>query len=324
MQDASAVDGAPFGRGSVSIRLYPHNELDAPGIVAELCGQARMALEAGFDGLMTSEHHGGVGGYLPNPLQMAAFVLEETRRGWTAPCPLLLPLRPTALVAEEIAWLAARHPGRVGLGVASGAMALDFSAMGLDVSDAPARFRDELPRVVDMLRGRDLHGLEGDRALQSCAESPIPVLSAAVSATAARRAARCGAGILLEGMSPRPKLAALCAAFDEAGGTMPKVLIRRVWLGPVRSELVERQRRFYGAVRQDPDSLPEDQTVATPDAAEMAEALDDLLGATGSDALNLRVHLPGMDPGAIREQISGLAAEVLPRLRRLASSRGSA
>ena len=300
----------------MSIRLYPHNELDARGIVTELVAQAQMALESGFAGLMTSEHHGGVGGYLPNPLQMAAFVLDETAQGWAAPCPLLLPLRPTALVAEEIAWLAARHPGRVGLGVASGAMGLDFSAMGLDVADSTASFRAELPRIVDMLRGRDLHGLDGDRALQACATNPVPVLSAAVSPTAARRAARCGAGILLEGMSAPARLAELCAAYDDAGGTMPKVLIRRVCLGPPQGDLVARQRDFYDRAREGAEPMPADQTVTTTDPAEMAEVLSGLLRETGADALNLRIHLPGMAPGAVREQIDGLAGEVLPRVRR--------
>jgi alkanesulfonate monooxygenase SsuD/methylene tetrahydromethanopterin reductase-like flavin-dependent oxidoreductase (luciferase family) len=307
------VADAPFERGSVSIRLYPHDELDASGILAELCAQARIALESGFDGLMTSEHHGGVGGYLPNPLQVAGFVLEETPQGWTAPCPLLLPLRATALVAEEIAWLAARHPGRVGLGVASGAMELDFTCMGLDVADSPAVFRAELARIVDMLRGRDLHGLDADRALQACAANPIPVLSAAVSPTASRRAARCGAGILLEGMSAPARLKELCGVYDEAGGTMPKVLIRRVWLGTQQSDLVASQRRFYQGAGA--DSLPADQTVTTADGAEMAGILADLLRSTGADALNLRIHLPGMDPGAVREQIAGLASDVVPRLR---------
>ena len=49
---------------------------------------------------MTSEHHGGFGGYHPTPLQVATFVLNEAPRGWAAPCPLLLPLRPAAAVAE--------------------------------------------------------------------------------------------------------------------------------------------------------------------------------------------------------------------------------
>jgi len=110
----------PFAPGSVSLRLYPHNDLSATGIVDELRTQASLAVQHGFDGVMTSEHHGGFHGYLPNPLQAAGWCLEAMPGGWAAPCPLLLPLRPPALVAEEIAWLAARFPGRVGIGVASG------------------------------------------------------------------------------------------------------------------------------------------------------------------------------------------------------------
>src|SRR4051812_12139386 len=105
-----------FAPGSVSLRLYPHNQLPADQIVQTLRAQAAQAEAAGFDGIMTSEHHGGFGGYLPNPLQAAGWCLEAMKAGWAAPCPLLLPLKPTALVIEEIAWLAARFPGRVGLG----------------------------------------------------------------------------------------------------------------------------------------------------------------------------------------------------------------
>ena len=101
---------SPFDSGSVSIRLYPHNDLPADLIVSEVCTQAGLALDNGFDGVMTSEHHGGFAGYMAQPLQMASFILEENATGWAAAAPLLLPLRPTVLVAEEVAWLQARHP----------------------------------------------------------------------------------------------------------------------------------------------------------------------------------------------------------------------
>jgi alkanesulfonate monooxygenase SsuD/methylene tetrahydromethanopterin reductase-like flavin-dependent oxidoreductase (luciferase family) len=68
--------------------------------------------------------------------------------GWAAPCPLLLPLRPPALVAEETAWLAARFPGRVGLGVAAGALAVDFEIMGVSMDHLTARFAGGLELVV--------------------------------------------------------------------------------------------------------------------------------------------------------------------------------
>lgn len=309
------MPGIPFEPASVSLRLYPHNELPASEVVAELCAQAKLGLDHGFDGIMTSEHHGGFPGYLPNPLQMVTFVLEENPVGWVAACPLLLPLRPTALVAEEVAWLSARHPDRVGLGVAAGALPRDFDAMGVPFGSAVERFKDALPRLVDMLRGRDLRELEEDPALRRTAEHPVTVLSAAASTGAARRAARVGAGLLLEGMSAPDRLARLCAAYDESGGTAPKVLIRRVWLGQPDDALVSRQREVYDGYASTATSFGEDQTLSADNPAALAEMLQAALRVSGADALNLRVHLPGMSVADIREQILRLGDEVLPRFR---------
>ena len=310
-----AANPPPFARGSVSFRLYPHNELDPDAIVRELCAQAAVALGHGFDGVMTSEHHGGFAGYMAQPLQMASFVLDENATGWAAASPLLLPLRPTALVAEEVAWLQARHRGRVGLGVAAGALPLDFEAADMDPADAVPRFKSELPRLVAMLRGEALGHVAGDPALRACLDDPVPVLSAAVSVAAAVRAARCGAGILMEGMSGVDRLARLTEAFDAAGGTGSKVLIRRVWLGEVPADLVARQRAVYDSYSNATASFGDDQTIAASDPAEIVDRLGELVVASGADALNLRVHLPGMAPEVVREQIAVLGTEVVGPLR---------
>jgi alkanesulfonate monooxygenase SsuD/methylene tetrahydromethanopterin reductase-like flavin-dependent oxidoreductase (luciferase family) len=309
------TSSAPFEPGSISLRLYPHNELDARGIIREICDQAKLGLSNGFDGIMTSEHHGGFAGYLPNPLQVSAFILEETASGWVAPCPLLLPLRPVGQVCEEIAWLGARHPGRVGLGVAAGALPLDFEAMGVRLVDAVPLFKERLPRIVQMLQGRELRELEGDRALRECSRSPIPVLSAASSVAASRRAAACGAGILAEGMSTIQQLKRICDTYDAGGGTQPKVIIRRVWIGEPRSELIERQQAVYDTYAGDGGHFAEDQTIVARDPNEMVDRLYATWVAAGADAINLRVHLPGVAPVEVRQQISGLAQQVLPLLR---------
>jgi alkanesulfonate monooxygenase SsuD/methylene tetrahydromethanopterin reductase-like flavin-dependent oxidoreductase (luciferase family) len=301
----------------VSIRLYPHNELPADQIVSEFCAQAGLALDSGFDGVMASEHHGGFAGYLAQPLQMASFVLAEQTTGWAAAAPLLLPLRPTALVAEEVAWLQARHPGRVGLGVAAGALPLDFESAGVSQVDSVDRFKSELPRIVAMLRGEDLGSLDGDPALRACRRTPVPVLSAAVSVAAAVRAARCGAGILMEGMSDPTRLARLTRAFGEAEGTGSKVLIRRVWLGRIRSALVDDQRAVYESYAAAANSFGEDQTIASDAPDEMAERLVAAATEVGADALNLRVQLPGMSPEHVREQIAHIGATVVGSLKRM-------
>jgi len=283
--------------------------------VSELCAQAGVALRGGFDGVMTSEHHGGFAGYMAQPLQMASFVLAEHATGWAAAAPLLLTLRPTALVAEEVAWLHARFPGRVGLGVALGALPLDFAIAGAQQAEAVAIFKSELPRLVAMLRGEELGDLQEDPALRACAEDPVPVLSAAVSVAAATRAARCGAGILLEGMSDVARVRRLTEAYDRAGGTGSKVLIRRVWLGQVASDLVDRQRAVYDSYATASRAFGDDQTVAADSAEEMVDRLGGVVDATSIDALNLRVHLPGIPPEAVREQIAMLGASVVGPLK---------
>ena len=120
----------------------------------------------------------------------------------------------------------------------------------------------------------------------------------------------------MEGMSTPERLTAFCSAFDEAGGTGTKMLIRRVWLGQVQAEVVDRQRKVYESYSSSDRPFADDQTVADDDPLSMAERLAELTRQVGADALNLRVHLPGFTPEQIRQQIERLAAEVVPELRR--------
>jgi alkanesulfonate monooxygenase SsuD/methylene tetrahydromethanopterin reductase-like flavin-dependent oxidoreductase (luciferase family) len=199
---------------------------------------------------------------------------------------------------------------------------LDFEAAGVSQADAVDRFKAELPRLVTMLRGEDLGVLDGDPALVACRRAPVPVLSAAVSVAAAERAARCGAGILMEGMSAPGRLARLTRAFAEAGGTGSKVLIRRVWLGRLPSGLVEGQRAVYESYAGGANSFGEDQTIASEDPGEIAERLAEILSEVGADALNLRVQLPGMSPEVVHEQIARIGSSVISSLKKSWPVRG--
>ncbi|MGH8986739.1 MAG: LLM class flavin-dependent oxidoreductase [Acidimicrobiia bacterium] len=307
---------APLAPGSVSLRLYPHDDLAAPAIVDELRAQAALGADAGFDGVMTSEHHGGFAGYLPNPLQAAGWCLEMMTDGWAAPCPLLLPLRPPALVAEEIAWLAARFPRRVGVGVAAGALPVDFEVMGVPMDDLTARFTSSLEGLVRVLDGSDPGVLADDPAIKACADQPIPVVSAAMGLTAVRRAARVGIGILFDSLSTPERCRELADAYRAAGGTGSCILIRRAWVGEPPGEPVARQvdvYRTYAAPGAQAHWEGE-QLVGESDARAVAERLADVAGRAGADALNLRVQVPGVPPGAARDQI-GLLADVVGPLQ---------
>lgn len=303
----------PLGARSVSLRLYPHLDLGATAVVEELRAQAALAAATGFDGVMTSEHHGGFAGYLPNPLQAAGWCLEAMPSGWAAACPLLLPLRPAALVAEEVAWLAARFPGRVGVGVAAGALPADFEIMGTNLDHLTARFTHGLVEVARLLRSGDPDGpLAGDPAIAACADRPVPMVSAASSETAARRAAHVGVGLLFDSLSTPERCRTLTDAYRAEGGTGSCILIRRAWVGEPWQAAVDAQVDVYrgyapGGAQQHWGG--DEQISGTP--AEVAAGLVAVLGRAGADALNVRVHFPGVPPDVIREQIERLGRDVV-------------
>jgi alkanesulfonate monooxygenase SsuD/methylene tetrahydromethanopterin reductase-like flavin-dependent oxidoreductase (luciferase family) len=308
------LSAAPFAAGSVSLRLYAHDGLDAVAMVEELCTQAALATAHGFAGVMTSEHHGGFRGYVPNPLQLAGFLLDAMPAGWAAPCPLLLPLRPAALVVEETAWLGARFPGRVGLGVAAGALPSDFSLMGTTMEDLATRFGAALELVVAALHGRATGELARDAAVVRCAEYPIPVLSAAASITAARRAARAGAGLLFDSLSTTARVRELVDTYRAANGTGPCVLVRRAWIGTAPRAEVDRQVGVYRdyAPSHAADHWGADEMATGDRADEVARRLVNAVRATGADALNVRVHVSGVTVDAARAQIVQLGRDVVP------------
>jgi len=306
----------PFAPDSISLRLYPH-DLDAPSALREMIGQAAVASEVGFDGVMVSERHGGIVGNVPNPLQVAGWLAAEMSGGWVAPCPVLALLRPPALVVEEVAWLAARYPDRVGVGLATGGHDLDFSIYGLDRDRLTPRFEEELAFVASHLSGAAADDLAGDPAVARCRDHPVPVLSAAMSPEAARRAARCRVGIIGSSLVPLDRERRLGAIYRQAGGTGPEVLIRFVWIGPlpvaaVHAKFGDYERASVSAGRRLTGAA---EIITSDDTGEIAERLAEAMATTGRTCLHLRVHVPGVPPEAVREQLGVLGQQVLPRVR---------
>lgn len=314
----TSSDPRPLGAGTISLRMYPH-PLEPDQVVEEMRAQARAAEAAGFDGVMTSEHHGGFPGYLPNPLLAATWLLDATKRLWAAPCPLLLPLRHWSQVAEDVAWTAARFPGRVGAGFASGGLAQDFELANLPFEEAVDRFRAALPRVVRALRGEVEPPLASDTALAALRHAPVPMVSAAQSPGAVRRAANQGIGLLYDSLQTVERTRELSDVYRAKGGDGACIAIRRVWLGDVPRDNEAAQMDFYrGYARAEAMQHwgAGQELIAAATGAELAERLATFCGESGCNALNLRLHLTGLEPARVREQIEALGAEVLPALRR--------
>lgn len=314
----AAHTAPPLAKGSVSLRLYPH---DGPAAeqLDEVRFLARRAVEVGYDGVMVSEHHAGFPGYFPSPQQMAGFLLASMLSGWAAPCPLLLPMKPYALVAEEVAWLAAAFPGRVGAGFASGALPVDFELAEVPFDEIGPRFKEALPKVVAALRGEADGPLADDRAIAACADHPVPMVAAAQSRAAVRRAASLGLGILYDSLQATDHVRELSEAYDEAGGTGPKILIRRVWIGGPPGEAVDNQLDLYRTYTAQGTMARWDQganTVLAADGADAADQLHAAMEATGANTINIRIHVVGLSPAYIREQLD-CHRELVARLKML-------
>ncbi len=313
---ATAFASTPLAPGSISLRLYPH-DVGAAERVELIRSQARLAAEIGFDGVMVSEHHADFPGYLPNPAQLAGFLLDSMPRGWAAPCPLLLPMKPYALVAEELAWLDAAYPGRVGAGFAAGALPVDFELAEVPFDEIVERFKDALPRVVDALRGDDPTPLADDRAIAALAERPMPMVVATQSKAAVRRAAQLGVGLLYDSLQGPDRTKLLSDTYVEAGGDRARIGIRRVWIGDPPTEEMAQQMAHYRSYAPDKAIAnwgEGDQLIAGGTVEEVAERLGAFMAAASCDTINIRVHSKGLGAEQVLEQIASYEGQI-PMLR---------
>jgi hypothetical protein len=160
--------------------------------------------------------------------------------------------------------------------------------------------------------------MAGDPAIAACARQPVPLSSAVNSLTSVRRAARLGAGMIIDSLTAPERCRQLVDTYREAGGTEAVTLIRRVWLGePPRADL-DAQMDVYKsyAGKSAMANWGTDELVSVTDAADEADKLLAALEATGADALNIRVTVPGVGPDQVRDQIIALGDEVLPLVRK--------
>ena len=305
---------APFSPGTVMLGLHL-SAGDAREAVRSLREQAVAAERAGFDGIGLSEHHGGFPGYAPTPIVLAGALVAATERIWGAPCPTVLPLRPSVVVVEDLAWLAACYPGRIGAAFVSGYQSGDFELVGADFEHRMRAFADALPAAVRALAG-DPALTGGDPAVSALGTTPVPVLAGAGGPRAARRAALAGAGLLLTSLTDPGAARELVDTYAAEGGTGPRVLIRRVWLGPPPS-FAEQMDAYRAA---DPEAtLPgveANDVMVSGSADDVAARLARDCEVAGADALNLRIFVPDATSADLVDQIERVGAEVLPALRR--------
>jgi probable F420-dependent oxidoreductase len=143
--------------------------------IDEVCAEAQLAEQVGFDAILVGEHHQHRDGFLPSPLIVSAAVAARTQKIRVGTGILLLPLYHPVHVAEDAATLDIVSKGRLILGVGMGYQAGDFEAFGVPLSQRVSR----LEEGIEVIRGcwtQERFSYEGRRfRLHDVAVYPKPV-----------------------------------------------------------------------------------------------------------------------------------------------------
>lgn len=199
----------------------------------QLLGIARAAEEAGFHGIMVSDHlffpgklesrypysedgRPGFDGTTPFPepwttISAMAAVTERLRFGTMV---YILPLRHPLAVAKALGTVACLSGGRVDLGAGVGWIREEFDTLGVPFEKRGGRMNEMIPLLRRLWSGEMLehHGEHfdlGPLQMSPAPDRPVPILVGGVSGIALRRAARLADGWIGTGQSPE-EAAAFC------------------------------------------------------------------------------------------------------------------
>lgn len=283
-----------------------------PGYLGALAGPrsgvdwARLADQAGFHGVAVHDR--------PNhdawdPLVTLASVAPVTERVRLATTALLLPPRDEALVAKQAALVDVLSGGRLDLGLAIGARADDYEALGQPVEARGRRFAAQLRRLDDIWAAAREHGEQGGTLGPAPVQHPRPPLWVGGYAPAAvGRAVDLGDAYLFGGAGAAAigaRLPEIRQAAERAGrDPFPTGALAYVALTTDPTELRQGEAaltHYYGTLRK-----PFRDMVHTGDADDVAEALD-AYRRTGLDVLYL-FPVTGSP-----RQLERWAEELLPR-----------
>lgn len=121
---------------------------------------ARVAEEAGFDGVFLPEHHMMEDAYLPNAFPLLGALAATTQRLEIGTTVHLLPFYNPVQTAEAAAVVDCISGGRLRLGVGLANFEPEFELMGLEITDQVSRFNEAIELVKQAWSGEpfDFHG----------------------------------------------------------------------------------------------------------------------------------------------------------------------
>lgn len=280
--------------------------------------------ELGYDSVWTSEH---IFFYFPtfDALTPLAAMAARTTRVQLGTAVCLLPLRPAALAAKEVASVDIISGGRVILGVGvGGEYPKEFQSVGVPVKERGAR-TDEAIRVMKMLFTQENVTFDGRftrlREVNLMPKPPRggpPVWIAGRSEAAIRRAARLGDGYLPYLFSPERLAKSLSSVREgaERAGRDPSAITAGIYQFICLAESYDEAKRIAAAdlsmrYNQPFENIVE-RYVVMGNADDCARRLADFAEA-GAQHFILVPITPGF--ANVEAHVEAYSRDVIPRLR---------
>jgi len=240
----------------------------------QLVDIARVAEQAGFEGVLISDHlffpgelrsrypysEDGVPGFdgttpFPDPWATIAAMAAVTTRLRFSTLVYILPLRHPLEVAKTVGTVARLSGGRVALGVGAGWIREEYDALGVSFAGRGKRM-DEMMEVLRkawtgaMVEHRGAHFDLGRFQMTPAPKAPVPIWVGGLSKAALRRAAVLGDGWVGTGQHPDEVpgiLAQLHALRREAGREAELFETIVPLVAPPDLDLLDRLRRLGDA-----------------------------------------------------------------------------
>jgi probable F420-dependent oxidoreductase len=215
--------------------------------IDEVCAEAQLAEQVGFEAILVGEHHQHRDGFLPSPLIVSTAVAVRTQKIRIGTGILLLPLYHPVHVAEDAATLDIISNGRLILGVGMGYQAGDFGAFGIPPSQRVSR----LEEGIDIIRAcwtQDTVSHAGKRfRLDQVAVFPKPlqrpyppIWVGAMADDSIRRAARYGDAWLTGITQPLSNILRHTQVYKACAGELHRpariMLMRDAWVAETRQQ----------------------------------------------------------------------------------------
>lgn len=178
--------------------------------------------ECGFDGVWVAEHHFRDYGLCTNIPAMLSYLAARTSKIRLGSGVLILPLHNPILIAEEIAQLDLLSNGRFDFGIGRGYQSLEFSRLGVDLSEARERFDEALDLINRLWREDDVSHTGKFYSCESVNLKPrplqkrIPTWVASVSPDTVQRYAARGLPIMADALATFGSLKRAAEAWQEA------------------------------------------------------------------------------------------------------------